>query len=164
MTQVTCCNTTRKYSFDHMLKIPSNIREVGKVRNFVSDLLDSLGYAQKEKMNICLSLDEALANAVEHGNLKGQPTVEVGITITPGVCILQVVDFGGYTFNPEYFEKLAEAKDWGFGGRGIFLIKKLMDEVYYFFHPEESTSVVMIKYRAVAGLSNVGINKQSSSG
>jgi len=31
-----------------------------------------------------------------------------------------------------------------------------MDEVYYFFHPEKSTSVVMIKYREVQAPSRAG--------
>ena len=148
MTQVTLCNTTRKYQFAHLLKLDSNLREIGKARTFLEGLMDTLHYTPKEKMNISLALDEALTNAIEHGSLKGQPTVEVGITIDRQVCILQVVDFGGHTFNPEYFEKFADVKDWGMGGRGIFLIKNLMDEVYFFFQPQESTSVVMIKHRA----------------
>ncbi len=159
MTQVTRCNVTRRYSFDQILKISSSLREIDKVRTHLAGLLDALQYSSKEKMNITLALDEALTNAIEHGTLKGQPTVEVGITASPQVCILQVVDFGGFTFNPEYFAKLAEVKDWGMGGRGIYLMKNLMDEVYYFFSPGKNTSVVMIKYRDVqkSSVSKVGV-------
>ena len=150
MAKISFCNTARRYSFDKTLKIHSSMKEVARVRDYIHELLGMAGWNTKEKMNICLSLDEAMTNAVEHGNLHGQKYVEVGISIAKDVCILQIVDFGGYLFNPEYFEKLSEVKDWGLGGRGIFLMKNLMDEVYYFFHPHESTSVVMIKYRTPA--------------
>lgn len=147
MANVTYCNATRRYAFDQVLKLASNVREIVKVRDFLAEQLEKLGYSAKVKMNICLCLEEAMTNAVEHGNLMGQPAIEVGLTVNNRVCIVQVVDFGGYTFNPEYFEKLSEVKNWGHGGRGIFLIKKLMDEVYFFFHPHERTAVVMIKNR-----------------
>jgi len=146
MTNVSYCNSTRRYSFDTSLKIPSDLKEIEKVRAHLESLLDLLKYGPKTKMNIFLALDEAMVNAIEHGNLMGNLTVEVSYSISETVCILQVVDFGGHTFNPDYFEKLATVKDWGLGGRGVYLIKKLMDEVYYFFHPGESTTLVMIKY------------------
>lgn len=147
MTQVTFCTNTRRYSFDTTLKVPSHLREIEKVRSHIESILDMLKYPPKVKMNIFLAMDEAMANAIEHGNLMGNPTIEVSYSISERVCILQVVDYGGHTFNPDYFEKLATVKDWGLGGRGIFLIKKIMDEVYYFFDPGESTTLVMIKYR-----------------
>ncbi|OIP28813.1 hypothetical protein AUK22_03750 [bacterium CG2_30_54_10] len=145
MANVTYCNATRRYTFDHVLKVVSSVSEIPRVRGFLSDQLDKLGYSSKVKMNVCLCLEEAMTNAIEHGNLHGQPAIEVGVTANNKVCILQVVDFGGFTFNPEYFEMLSEVRNWGHGGRGIFLIKCLMDEVYYFFHPGERTAVVMIK-------------------
>jgi len=151
MANISFCNIARRYSFDEELKIPSSMKEVARVRDYLNELLSVAGWSTKEKMNICLSLDEAMTNAVEHGNLKGQKFVDVGVAIGQDVCILQIVDYGGCLFNPEYFEKLSEIKDWGLGGRGIFLIKNLMDEVYYFFSPSESTTVVMIKYRSGVG-------------
>ncbi|MFZ2960006.1 MAG: ATP-binding protein [Candidatus Ozemobacteraceae bacterium] len=146
MTPKTNCNNTKKFSFDASLTIPSHIREIENVRIRLVSLLDKLSYPAKVKMQIFLALDEAMANAIEHGNPMGNPSIEFSYSITEQMCLLQVVDFGGHTFNPEYFEKLATVKDWGMGGRGIFLIKKLMDEVYYFFNPGKSTTLVMIKY------------------
>jgi anti-sigma regulatory factor (Ser/Thr protein kinase) len=147
MVQVTHCNSTRRFKFDHILCVPSTLKEVPRVRDFVSDLLSVAGFGGKVTMNVSLALEEAMSNAIEHGNLAGQPSVEVGVSISAKVCILQIRDFGGQTFNPDYFEKISEVKTWGYGGRGIFLIKKLMDEVYYFFQPGESTTLVMLKYR-----------------
>jgi anti-sigma regulatory factor (Ser/Thr protein kinase) len=146
MAHVTFCNATHKYKFSESLVIPSHIREIERIHSHVASLLDVNKYNSRIKMKICLGLDEAMTNAIEHGNLNGQPTIEVAYTIDSKVCIIQVIDFGGYIFNPEYFERLAEVKDWGLGGRGIFLIKSIMDEVYFFFQPGESTTVVMIKY------------------
>jgi len=147
MTQIKKYDRIRKYAFDEVLRLPSSLSEISKVRDRVGGKLEKLGYAPRLTMNVALALEEAMTNAIDHGNLMGQPVVEIGVTVNADCCILQVTDFGGITFNPEYFEKLAEVKEWGKGGRGIFLIKRLMDEVYYFFHPEKSTSVVMIKYK-----------------
>ncbi|HEY9068707.1 MAG TPA: ATP-binding protein [Candidatus Ozemobacteraceae bacterium] len=146
----------RRYAFDEVIRLPSSMSEIGKIRDRVATRLEQLGYAPRLTMNISLALEEAMANAIDHGSLMGQPVIEVGMTVSESCCILQVTDFGGITFNPEYFEKLAEVKDWGKGGRGIFLIKRLMDEVYYFFHPEKSTSVVMIKYREASAQTRIG--------
>lgn len=145
MAHVTFCNTTKRYRFDEMMTIPSHLKEIERVHQHINGLLDHSKFNNRLKMRICLALDEAMTNAIEHGNLNGQPNIEVGYSINAEVCILQVVDFGGYIFNPEYFEKLAEVKDWGVGGRGIFLIKSLMDEVYFFFQPGEKTTIVLIK-------------------
>ncbi|MBF0499719.1 MAG: ATP-binding protein [Candidatus Riflebacteria bacterium] len=146
MTLVSLCKNTKKYNFDKSLKVPSHVREIENIRQHLEGMFDLLKYPVKIKMSIFLALDEAMANAIEHGNIAGNPPLEVAYSLTEHVCILQVVDFGGHTFNPEYFERLATIKDWGMGGRGIFLIKKIMDEVYYFFDPGKSTTLVMIKY------------------
>jgi len=146
MAYVSLCNSTRRYKFDQVLVVPSHLKEIERVHSHIASLLEISKYDNRLAMKICLALDEAMTNAIEHGNLSGQPNIEVAYSINSEVVILQVVDFGGYIFNPEYFEKLAQVKDWGVGGRGIFLIKNLMDEVYYFFQPGESTTVVMLKY------------------
>ena len=146
MAHVSLCNSTRRYKFDEVLVVPSNLKEIPRVNAHIGSLLELSKFPEKIKMKICLALDEAMTNAIEHGNLNGQPDVEVAYSINKDVCIINVLDYGGYIFNPEYFEKLAEVKDWGVGGRGIFLIKNLMDEVYFFFQPGVSTSVVLIKY------------------
>ncbi|MBI3040037.1 ATP-binding protein [bacterium] len=148
MTQVTYCNITRRYRFDTVLEVACRIQEIERVRSHMTSLLDLLKYSLNIKRQICLALDEAMTNAIEHGSLQGQLHIEVAYSINPTVCILQVIDHGGCTFNPEYFEKLATMKGWGLGGRGIYLIKSLMDEVYYFFHPGKSTTLVMIKNSA----------------
>ena len=150
MAHVSFCNATRKYRFDQIMVLPSQLKSIETTNSHISGMLEVNHYSPRVAMKVCLALDEAMTNAIEHGNLRGQPNIEVSYSIDGQVCILRVVDFGGHIFNPEYFEKLAEIKDWGVGGRGIFLIKSLMDEVYFFFQPGESTTVVMIKYNDAA--------------
>jgi anti-sigma regulatory factor (Ser/Thr protein kinase) len=154
MAHVSFCNATRKYRFDQVMQLPSHLKSIESTNSHISEVLEVHKYSPRVAMKICLALDEAMTNAIEHGNLRGQPSIEVSYSIDDKVCILRVVDFGGYIFNPEYFEKLAEIKDWGVGGRGIFLIKSLMDEVYFFFQPGESTTVVLIKYNDATGPGN----------
>lgn len=147
MGNVTICDATRRFRFDSVLQINSHISEVPRLRTHVGKHLDLLRYPEGVRFQICLALDEALANAIEHGNLRGQQFVEVGMNLAREVAIFQVTDFGGQPFNPDYFAGIATVKRWGMGGRGLLLIRELMDEVYFFFHPGEKTTLVMIKQR-----------------
>ena len=54
-------------------------------------------------------------------------------------------DPGGKVFDPEYFENMATIKDWGKGGRGIFLMKEFMDIVQYIIYPNNSTLLYLSK-------------------
>ncbi len=84
--------------------------------------------------NIKLALEEALTNAMRHGNiLKLSRKVKVSVTLDHGQVCLDVSDEGG-GFNPKtvpdptqsgYSENMP-------GGRGIFLMKKMMDSVEFY--------------------------------
>lgn len=81
---------------------------------------------------IRLSLEEALVNSVKHGN-KFNPGLSVDVTIeaSPSCIGITVKDKGeGFDFNT--VEDPTKTKNIGkLSGRGLFLIKKLMDEVKF---------------------------------
>jgi anti-sigma regulatory factor (Ser/Thr protein kinase) len=58
-----------------------------------------------------------------------------------------VKDYGGKPFDPTFFEEIVEKKAMGVGGRGIKIIKEIMDEVMYIFRNGESTTLYMTKYK-----------------
>jgi anti-sigma regulatory factor (Ser/Thr protein kinase) len=79
-----------------------------------------------------LVLDEAVANAIEHGGTKsGIDTISVSCQLSNGSFQLQVEDFQGRMFDPEYFRRIAVVKDWGKGGRGILLLESIVDHMSY---------------------------------
>jgi anti-sigma regulatory factor (Ser/Thr protein kinase) len=131
--------------YPYLMRFPAKLQFVEKARKILQSELEKANLTQQGVFRMCLSLDEALTNAVEHGSLRPNGEVEFAYKVEPGSVEISVTDFGGYMFNPDYFEHLATVKDWGAGGRGILLIKSIMDEVYFVFNPQKSTRIIMRK-------------------
>jgi len=125
--------------------LPIDIREVNKARLSLDQELKDKEVPPKIMFQISLALDEAMTNAIEHGASNVGDCVELAYRFEEKTLELSVTDSGGIVFNPEFFEQLAVIRDWGTGGRGIFLIKNYMDEVYFVFSPGKSTRIIMRK-------------------
>jgi len=124
-------------------KLPSRLE---LIPSFVNKLLEKLKplLLEKDVFNIKLSLEEALVNAVKHGNkLRADLFVEVIAEAEDGVLRIKVKDQGeGFDFNnlpnPTQNDNLQKTS-----GRGIFLIRNLMDKVEFF---DCGKGVEMIKF------------------
>lgn len=112
-----------------------SIRTLAEMAGLINRLLDELqplGYSEKERFGIRLALEEALVNAVKHGN--GQDptkTVRVRYQCTPQQFLIEICDEGrGFDpeavpdpLNPDNLERP--------GGRGVFLMRHYMSWVQY---------------------------------
>lgn len=119
---------------------------VERIMTFVSDM----GCAAGQEFEIRLAISEALANAVEHG-CENDPSKEVLICVEcdPARGMLIVVRDPGQGFDPRLVPSPLEGEQlFRAGGRGIFLINQLMDEVHYH---HGGTEIRMIKRDAVPG-------------
>jgi len=112
--------------------VPSRSSEVMKVQQTIMDEVQRYDYGEKASFGIQLALDEALANAVNHGNC-GDPsrTVTVEYLVTSKGLEVSVTDEGcGFAPNrvpdPTLDENLEKP-----GGRGVMLMKAYMDEVHF---------------------------------
>ena len=126
---------------------PCHPRFMGTIRDALQKFADSNDIPMGDRFKLELALDEACMNAIDHGSALNQ-TMEFDLTLKAysEKIVILVKDYGGKAFDPEYFESIAQKKTWGHGGRGIFLIKKIMDEVMYCFNKDHSTLLTMIKY------------------
>ena len=113
-------------------KLPSSLESIPE---FIAALLEKIkdfGVSEEDLFNIKLSLEESLVNAVKYGNkLDPQLFVEVSLEASGGVLTIEVKDQGqGFDFknvlDPTREENLERTS-----GRGVFLIKSLMDEVEF---------------------------------
>ena len=103
-----------------------------------------MGCATGQEFEIRLAISEALANAVEHG-CENDPSKEVLICVEcdPTRGMLIVVRDPGQGFDPSQVPSPIEGEQlFRAGGRGIFLINELMDEVHYH---RGGTEIHMIK-------------------
>lgn len=109
-------------------KLPSRLESIPEFTSLLIERLSRLPITEEEIFNIKLSLQEALVNAIKHGNkLNPSLSAEVNIKIEDDRLIIEVRDQGnGFDFknipDPTTQDNLERVT-----GRGIFLIKNLMD-------------------------------------
>jgi len=116
------------------LTIKNEISEIVRLAQFIETCGEALGLAPALIMNLNLVLEEAVSNII----LYAFPKVEgQDITIDlekKGELLIFTITDGGIAFNPIQTEdpdiELA-LEDRPVGGLGIYLIKKIMNEVEY---------------------------------
>jgi anti-sigma regulatory factor (Ser/Thr protein kinase) len=122
--------------------IPCDLEKAIEARETVTEFAGAQGFEGHALQTVRLISDEAIVNAVDHGSaLKAAMTVDIRCEAVPDALLLQVRDQGGKVFDPEYFQRLASKKDWGYGGRGIALIHAMCDELMFVTNPGVSTTV-----------------------
>lgn len=112
--------------------IPSRLTELPKVQEAIIQPAQAFGYGKEEIFAIRLALDEAVTNAIHHGN-GGDPDKQVTIeyTVDEQAVRITVTDQGeGFCPDdlpdPTHEENLATPH-----GRGVMLMGVYMTEVSY---------------------------------
>jgi serine phosphatase RsbU (regulator of sigma subunit)/anti-sigma regulatory factor (Ser/Thr protein kinase) len=110
------------------LVVPNEIGRVPDVRRFVGDFLADARASVEASSEILLAVGEAAANASRHGrNPTGRSEVRVRCALE-GSTVSVVIADDGTGFDPEAVD--ARSPDpFASGGRGLFLMRALMDEV-----------------------------------
>ena len=118
------------------LVLPNEPSRVAEVRGFVSSFLADLRAPVDVSTEILLAVGEAAANANRHGRrAEGGGEIRVYCALEgPSVTITIADDGGG--FDPLTIDSTALPDKFASGGRGLFLMREMMDEVEF-----ESTDV-----------------------
>lgn len=108
---------------------PTNIREV---EHFVQDLCNSLNIHGDLHCNILISLTEAVNNAIHHGNCLDAKKFVVVSSGIEGQTLSVMVSDEGQGFDPaDVPDPTLQDNICECGGRGVFLIRQLADDVQY---------------------------------
>jgi serine/threonine-protein kinase RsbW len=137
-------STQGKRSF----RLSSTMESVGEVEEAAEQLAIDAGFDGDERFRITMAVHEAAINAVLHGN-DYNPALHVDISMeNTGRALVFVIADQGKGFDPESLPDPSLPENILRGtGRGIFLIRSLMDEVHFRpLHP--GTELTMIKYLA----------------
>jgi serine/threonine-protein kinase RsbW len=128
------------------LTIGSRFDNIELVQMVVDEALAEAGVAEDSRHWLGLALREAVANAIKHGNRQDAgKRVDVDMELTPAEVILRITD-EGEGFDPERVkDPLAPENRFRADGRGIFYMRKFMDEVSYSFAPDGGTVVTLRK-------------------
>ena len=119
-----------------------------EIRVFVGDIARKGGFGDKDVYNIQLATDEAASNIIEHayeGVTNGVLDLSCGMEKDAIKIIL--IDYGE-PYDPSIVpipDTKADLSERKIGGLGIFLMRKLMDEVHYEPRADKSNVLTMIK-------------------
>ena len=117
----------------YSLQLPSNHESVAVLENFVDDLVSNLQIGDDVYANLMTCLNEAITNAIFHGN-KQNPDKKVYINlevINQKRLIFNVADEGaGFDFN-DIPDPTDEANLEKLTGRGVYIMKKLADQCIF---------------------------------
>jgi serine/threonine-protein kinase RsbW len=114
------------------IEIPSLSENIRMIESFIDNAKDTYHLNDDIYGNIMIAVTEAVNNAIKHGNQSDSAkNVALSLTLEQGLIKFKVEDEGrGFDFHnlpdptsPENLEKP--------GGRGIFLMKHLSDEVNF---------------------------------
>lgn len=114
------------------LTIPSDLAEVRRIQNEVKDALEASRYGERDMFHIELALEEALVNAIKHGN-QLDPTKVVRVTYVVSEAVFEIrIEDEGSGFDPSDVPDPTLPENWERTcGRGIHLIRNFMTSVEY---------------------------------
>ncbi len=129
-------------------KIKSTTDNLALVRNIIKNAALEVGFNQEQAGKIVLAADEAVTNVIKHAyNYSPNGEIILSVSFSKNKFSISISDKGKH-FDPK---KVKEPnlkkyyKEKRVGGLGIYLMKKLMDEVKY-TKPNNRNKVTLVKY------------------
>ncbi len=115
------------------ITVDNEVGEISKVIEFVSAKAEKLPFSFKDKNQIEVAIDEIISNIVHYayGEGKGKAVIKLE-SDESGMSI--IVEDEGIPYNPlekEDPDITLSADERGIGGYGIFIVKKVMDDIKY---------------------------------
>jgi serine/threonine-protein kinase RsbW len=119
-----------------------------EIREFVGGVARAGGFGDRDVYNIQLAADEAASNIIEHAyeGIK-DGLLELSCGVKDNTITIILIDHGE-SFDPSEIpmpDLKADLSERKIGGLGIFLMRKLMDEVRYETRSNHSNVLTMTK-------------------
>ncbi len=129
-----------------VLELPSQTDKIEEAAFFVENALKNLAFDPDERDNVVIAATEAISNAIIHGN-KNNPQKKVTIVVKGLADRIEIhVRDEGNGFEPgKLANPLAPENLLRESGRGIFILKSLMDKIDYRFL-STGTEIVLTKF------------------
>jgi serine/threonine-protein kinase RsbW len=114
------------------LRMPSRRDAVAPTVDRILEAVAPAGLDEDRLTDLAVALAEALSNAAVHGHrLDPQRRVAIVLSVTPGCVVVEVSDSGGGFDARGVSDPTLPERQLAPGGRGIFLMRRLVDEVSY---------------------------------
>ena len=132
------------------LSFSANMQYVRPVRHFIQSLCKVAEYSEEETEEIQLVATEILNNSIEHGSDGPNDEIGVMMRVTESEFRFEVTDpgKGGSVFADGALERADQMPDLEAPrGRGLYLIKRFMDDLDVSWDPDGGTRTVVCKTR-----------------
>ena len=128
------------------LDLPSQLDLLDLIQGVGEQLAVRAGFDDEQKLDVGLALREGAINAIKHGNgLEAGRRVKVSIEVVEGSRFRMAVRDEGVGFDPDTTPDPTDpANLWRTNGRGLLLIRSLVDEVEFVRH-EPGMEIVLTK-------------------
>jgi serine/threonine-protein kinase RsbW len=137
---------TQKNHTPKTLTIPSDLKWMPRVVAEVERVVKEVGFDEESGDFLAIATTEAVNNAIVHGNRQDiSKKVRIRFEKNPEKLTISISDEGA-GFDPENCEDPTNPENISKGsGRGIFIVRQLMDEVNI-STTSHGTTVVLVKY------------------
>jgi serine/threonine-protein kinase RsbW len=124
-------SSTERHAFTKEFAFAGDAGSIPEARDTILQFLTEHGVSGEEEIDMLLALQEALANAVFHGcGDDASKTIRSTVEITPEEIKIIVLDPGaGFDTSPT--DSTEDDINLTEHGRGILLMRNLMDEISY---------------------------------
>ena len=132
------------------MTFPARFEFLDEIREFVAQVAREGGFTEKEIYSLQLAADEAASNIIEHA-YKGISNADLDVTCDAhGDTLIITMRDTGRPFDPSKVKQpnlKAGLSDRQIGGLGVYLMRKLMDEVRYESDSKTGNLLTMTKRR-----------------
>jgi anti-sigma regulatory factor (Ser/Thr protein kinase) len=132
------------------MTFPAQFDFLDEIREFVAQVALEGGFTEKEIYSLQLAADEAASNIIEHA-YEGISDADIDITCNMrGDTLTITMHDSGRSFDPSKVKQpnlKADLSERQIGGLGLYLMRKLMDEVRYESNPKTGNLLTMTKRR-----------------
>ena len=127
---------------------PAKFESLDEIRELVAQVARGGGFTEKEIYSLQLAADEAASNIIEHA-YEGVPDASLRITCDiRGDTLTITLHDTGKPFDPSQVKQpnlKADLSERQIGGLGVYLMRKLMDDVRYESNAKTGNLLTMIK-------------------
>ncbi len=128
---------------NYSLALPRDAQTVAVVRRLCIGAMTELGVVEAHISDVALAVTEACANVIDHSS-DAEDDYEVAVAISERRCTIRVIDHGS-GFDPASLDSAPAAGTAVEHGRGITLMRALVDSAHFDSRPQAGTVVHLEK-------------------
>ena len=138
--------------FHHHLTISNDHAYLAQVRDLVSRGVSAGEFPGQFLNRLQIAVDEAVTNIIEHGYAgqpRGSAAIEINVDVDSERFCIQISD-NGLSFDPNQMSDVdiqTHVAAGRAGGLGVFLMRKIMDQVDYQYQNGKKNQLTLIKLR-----------------